>query len=89
MKYTVVKIEEDLDFGCEERTPGSPVMAVLMLRDQGGDETVIRYPDHELYELGIAEGDTVEYESGKRIKKEDNMSGSQVSRRSQSKRRKR
>ena len=73
MKYTVVKIEEDLDFGCEERMPDSPVMAVVTLRDQGGNEAVIRYPDRELYELGIAEGDTVEYEPGKKIKKEDNQ----------------
>ena len=27
--YTVKRIEEDLDFGCEEREEGAPVMAVV------------------------------------------------------------
>lgn len=67
MIYTVLKIEEDMDFGCEERIPGSPVMAVVTLQDAKGSEQVIRYPDRELYELDIKEGDAVCYEPGKRM----------------------
>lgn len=33
MKYTVKRIDEDLDFGCEERIEGAPVMAVVTLID--------------------------------------------------------
>lgn len=64
MEYKVIKIEEDLDFGCEERTAGSPVMAVVTLQDREGNVSVIRYPDRELYDLEIKEGDRVHYESG-------------------------
>ena len=60
MKYTILRIEEDLDFGCEERTKDTPVMAVLTLTDNEGNERIIRYPDKELYELGINEGDQVQ-----------------------------
>lgn len=59
MRYTVVRIDEDLDFGCEERTADSPVMAIVTLSDNEGKEKVIRYPDQLLYDNGINEGDTV------------------------------
>ncbi len=71
MIYTVVKIEEDMDFGCEERSPGSPVMAVLALRDKKGNIINIRYPDKELYDLDINAGDLVFYETGKDLEKVD------------------
>ena len=32
MIYTVKRIDEDLDFGCEERAKDAPVMAVVTLR---------------------------------------------------------
>ena len=35
MKYKVMEIQEDVDFGCEERSEGSPVMAVVLLRGVG------------------------------------------------------
>lgn len=69
MIYTVLKIEEDLDYGCEERLPGSPVMAVLTLQDEQGKKKIIRYPDRELYELGVNEGDRISYEAGKNLEK--------------------
>lgn len=69
MIYTVIKIEEDMDFGCEERIPGSPVMARLALRDEKGNIINIRYPDQELYELDINTGDSVLYEPGKDLEK--------------------
>ena len=32
MKYQVMRYEEDLDFGCEERGADEPVMAVVVLK---------------------------------------------------------
>ena len=43
MKYQVVRIDEDIDFGCEERSADEPVMAVVVLQ----------------YDRNIEEGDTV------------------------------
>ena len=57
--YKVTKIEEDIDFGCEERPEGAPVMAVVTLESLDGEEEVIRYPDKLLYGLGVCEGDLV------------------------------
>ena len=37
MKYQVMRIEEDLDFGCEERGADEPVMAVVVLKDENGE----------------------------------------------------
>ena len=31
MMYTVKQIDEDLDFGCEERPDDAPVMAIVTL----------------------------------------------------------
>lgn len=55
----VLRIEEDMDFGCEERLEGMPVMAVLVLSCASGEELRIRYPDAELYRLKIKEGDRI------------------------------
>ena len=59
MKYTVKKIDEDLDFGCEERSADAPVMAVVTLVDEAGQEVRMRQPDQMLYDRDINEGDTV------------------------------
>lgn len=59
MKYTVVRIDEDIDFGCEERAADAPVMAVVTLRDSEGNETQIRQVDQMLYDRNINEGDEV------------------------------
>lgn len=59
MKYTVLRIDEDIDFGCEERAADSPVMAVVTLTDENGAEMKIRQPDQMLYDRDINEGDTV------------------------------
>lgn len=66
MEYTVVKIEEDMNFGCEEHVEGTPVMAVVTLRDDDGMERVIKYPDKELYRLDINEGDRINWDSDMR-----------------------
>ena len=60
MKYQVLQIEEDLDFGCEERMDDTPVMAVVTLRDAHGCERKRKLPDEMLYDRGIREGDLVE-----------------------------
>lgn len=59
MIYTVKKIEEDVDFGCEERAEGAPVMAVVTLADPDGREHCFRMEDQMLYERGVDEGDRV------------------------------
>lgn len=59
MFYIVNKIEEDLDFGCEERPEGAPVMAVVTLADEEKKELVLRHEDTLLYERNINENDRV------------------------------
>ena len=59
MIYTVKRIEEDLDFGCEERPKGMPVMAIVTLMDSSGEEIRIKAEDAMLYECNINEGDKV------------------------------
>lgn len=59
MIFTVKKIEEDLDFGCEEKTEGTPVMAVVTLEDPDRQETRIKMEDALLYARDIQEGDKV------------------------------
>ena len=36
MMYTVKRIDEDLNFGCEERPDDAPVMAIVTLVDSSG-----------------------------------------------------
>ena len=59
MKYQVMRIEEDLDFGCEGRGADEPVMAGVVLKDENGTESRIRQEDQMLYDWNIEEGDTV------------------------------
>ena len=63
--YTVKRIEEDLDFGCEEREEGAPVMAVVTLVDSFGEEMRVKKEDAMLYERDINEGDKVYFEKDK------------------------
>lgn len=49
MKYTVIRIEEDLDFGCEERLASTPLMAIVTIKDETGAEMQLRQPDQMLY----------------------------------------
>ena len=59
MSYIVKRIDEDLDFGCEERAEDAPVMAVVTLMNSSGEELRIRAEDAMLYERNINEGDKV------------------------------
>lgn len=59
MKYKVKRIEEDLNFGCEERLEDTPVMAIVTLIDEEKREIELRQPDQMLYNRDINEGDEV------------------------------
>ena len=59
MMYTVKRIDEDLNFGCEERPDEVPVMAIVTLVDSLGKEVTVKVEDAELYERNINEGDKV------------------------------
>ena len=73
MIYTVKRIEEDLDFGCEERPKGMPVMAIVTLMDSSGDssgeEIRIKAEDAMLYECNINEGDKVCLDANNKLEK--------------------
>ena len=62
MKYKVMEIQEDVDFGSEERSEGSPDMAVVLLRGEDGSEMMTRQADQMLYDGGIEEGDSVVFD---------------------------
>ena len=55
MIYTVKRIDEDLDFGCEERAKDAPVMAVVTLVDSSGEESRVKVEDALLYKNNIKE----------------------------------
>ena len=59
MMYTVKRIDEDLNFGCEERPDDVPVMAIVTLVDSSGKEVTVKAEDAELYERNINKGDKV------------------------------
>lgn len=63
--YTVKRIEEDLDFGCEEREEDASVMAVVTLVDSFGEEMRVKAEDAMLYERDINEGDKVYFDKDK------------------------
>ena len=57
MIYTVKRIDEDLDFGCEERSEDMPVMAIVTLINSSREEVIVKVEDAILYERNINEGD--------------------------------
>lgn len=59
MLYKVLKIDEDIDFGCEERPEGASVMAVVTLQNAEKEERILRMEDDLLYEREINENDLV------------------------------
>lgn len=62
MIYIVKRIDEDLDFGCEERAEGAPVMAVVTLVNSSGEEFRVKAGDAMLYERNINEGNKVYFD---------------------------
>ncbi len=69
MNYRVVRIEEDVEFGCEERKEGDPVMAVVWLEDEDGDVKIVRQRDQMLYDRDINEGDRVWFDERQELVK--------------------
>ena len=69
MKYTVKRIDEDLNFGCEERPDEVPVMAIVTLVDSSGKEVTVKAEDAELYERNINEGDKVCFDVNNKLEK--------------------
>ena len=69
MIYTVKRIDEDLDFGCEERAEGAPVMAVVTLMNSSGGEVRVKAEDAMLYERNINEGDKVYFNGENKLEK--------------------
>lgn len=59
MIYKIVRIDEDIDFGCEERAADEPVMAIVVLEDENGSELRLRVADQVLYDKDMNEGDQV------------------------------
>ena len=59
MMYTVKRIGEDLNFGCEERPDDAPVMAIVTLINSSREEVIVKVEDAMLYERNINEGDKV------------------------------
>ena len=69
MIYTVKRIDEDVDYGCEERPEDAPVMAVVTLTNPLGEELVIKTEDAMLYECNINEGDKVSIDENNKLEK--------------------
>lgn len=69
MIYIVKRIDEDLDFGCEERAEGVPVMAVVTLMNSSGEELIVKSEDAMLYERNINEGDKVYFDKENNLEK--------------------
>ena len=69
MIFKVQKIEEDIDFGCEERMDDEPVMAVVTLQDEAGAEKRVKIPDQLLYYREINEGDQVIFDENGKLQK--------------------
>ena len=69
MIYTVKRIDEDLNFGCEERLDDAPVMAIVTLVDSSGKEVTVKAEDARLYERNINEGDKVYFDKDNKLEK--------------------
>ena len=69
MIYMIKRIDEDLDFGCEERAEGVPVMAVVTLMNSSGEELIVKSEDAMLYERSINEGDKVYFDEENNLEK--------------------
>ena len=69
MIYIVKRIDEDLDFGCEERAEGVPVMAVVTLMNSSDEELIVKSEDAMLYGRSINEGDKVHFDEENNLEK--------------------
>nr|WP_294464838.1 hypothetical protein [uncultured Sellimonas sp.] len=70
MIFKILKIEEDVDYGCEERREDEPVMAVVTLQDEDDLEKTVKMPDQLLYDREIQEGDQVFFDEAGSLQKQ-------------------
>ena len=61
--YKVIRID-DPDFGCEGIPDGTVPMATVFLRDEAGNEKMVKEKDALLYQYNIVEGDSVFFKDG-------------------------
>ena len=54
--WTIQRIDE-VDYGCEERLPGEPLMALVTLENEIGEIIFFEMPDNWLLMQGLNEGD--------------------------------
>ena len=59
MFYTVIRIDEDMDFGCEERQENQPVKAIVSMKGDDGKTITVKMADVLLYERNIQPGTEV------------------------------
>ena len=59
MLYTIQRIEENVDYGCEERSGAMPVQAIAVLLGDDGIEKSVHMPDALFYERALEAGDRV------------------------------
>ena len=69
MIYRVTNIQEDIDFGCEERAEGTPVMAVVTFEGENGQKMVKKIPDAYVYDEGIEVDSEVVFDTWSYVKK--------------------
>ena len=69
MIYTVKDIQEDLDYGCEERMEGTPLMVVVTLEDENGAGLIKKVPDKALCDEGIGIGEKVCFDEDNMLRK--------------------
>ncbi len=69
MIYKILRIEEDVDFGCEERGTDTPVLAVVTLEDEHGEQITKKIEDAYLYAKNINEGEDVYFDENGNINK--------------------
>ena len=54
--WMIQRIDE-VDYGCEERLPGEPLMALVTLENEIGEIISFEMPDNWLLMQGLNEGD--------------------------------
>ena len=67
--FTVKDIQEDLDFGCEERPEGEKRRAIVILEDEEGKLSRFPMEDELLTKRDICPGDVVRVDEEGRLAK--------------------
>ena len=53
----IIKRIDEADFGCEERLPGEPLMVLVTIESDGGENSQFEVADKWLDMMGLDEGD--------------------------------